>query len=212
MRHLMQRRAHTRPAAPLSASLNRNGWVWDPASSADENYMDLAFLLSQSSTATGRVGCAIVSGVRDGAAKDQGSVIVCGVNSGLYSPLKADCHAEANAIAESAASGWPLRGATCYVSKPPCNHCFSLLAVSGIARIVSAGPFGAVGSVKQELVAQQLGIECSVVRCTDERRERRERLSSAVRDWDRVATIRERKKWLRSQSAAERVITNLSDS
>ena len=155
-------------AAPASEKLQYNGWVWLDDISCDDNYMELAFLLARNSTSSGKVGCVLVAGVEDGAAKrQQGKVLVCGVNSwfyrceyacargveinlttktacSVYSPERADCHAEANAIAESAAHGLALHGASCYVSKPPCRRCFTLLAVAGIAHIVSPDPMETV--------------------------------------------------------------------
>ena len=136
--------------------------------------------------------------VRDiGGECERGHVIVCGVNSGLYSPLAADCHAEANAVAESAAFGWSLLDATCYVSKTPCRNCFSLLAVAGVARIVMPNAYpGSRGKqdMSQDWVARELGMECTVVRCTEERISRRERLARETRDWERIRGVREQKK------------------
>ena len=194
----VRRFAHV-PAAPPSATINRNGWSWDAALTVDENYVDLAFLVAKSSPATGRVGCAVVDEIDDGSARQaQGRIIAVGVNSGLYSHSAADCHAEANVVAESAGLGWPLRGSTCYVSKPPCNQCFSLLSVVGVARIVTPGGPPDYTSKKscvlgQSTVAAELGIEYVVVPCSTERIERRERLAAENRDWDRVYALRERK-------------------
>lgn len=84
------------------------GWVWCEALTVDENYLDLAFLLSHQSTASGRVGCAIVRGEFDGALQTPsgpGDLLMLGVNSSLFTLHRADCHAEANAIAESASFG-----------------------------------------------------------------------------------------------------------
>lgn len=45
-------------------------------------------------------------------------------------------HAEANAVASAARNGHRLRGATAYVTLPPCAQCTSLLIQAGIERIV----------------------------------------------------------------------------
>lgn len=191
--------SHAAPAAPPSATISRNGWEWEAALSVDENYMDLAFLLAKASSASGRVGCVLVRGVADcgmsHSPSQSGDVIVCGVNTGLFTPMQADCHAEANAVAESATHGWALRGATAYVSKPPCDRCFALLAVNGVARIVTT-PAAAADhqpskwASAQSSVERELGIVRCHVPCTDERRERRERLAAGVRDWERVRWLR----------------------
>ena len=197
-----------RPAAPPSSSISRNGWEWDAALTVDENYMDLAFLIAKSSSASGRVGCVLVRGVAAcGTSRSRaqsGEIVVCGVNSGLFVPMQADCHAEANAIAESAAHGWPLRGATAFVSKPPCDRCFALLAVVGVARIVTT-PVSATDhqacakASAQGAVEREVGIARCHVPCTDERRERRERLAAGGRDWERVRWLRR----VRSIAAAD---------
>ena len=175
-------------AAPLSANISRNGWVWDGRHTTDENWLDLACLLAKSSTTSKppyeQVGCCLVSSVENGSARRaeaQGHAIVCGVNSWLFKPGPSDCHAEASAVAESARRGLPLCGATCYVSKPPCPPCFKLLACAGIARIVSPKPMLSALSK----AASKLGIRESVLPCSDERKQRRELLASEARGGDR---------------------------
>ena len=182
-------------AAPPSASLSHHGWQWDDRQTCDENYMDLAHLLSRDSLCSGRVGCVLVRDVDDGSRRQQrqGSVIVCGVNSVLYANGRyraSDCHAEANAIAESARAGVSLLGASCYVSMDPCRHCFSLLAVAGISRIVSPRKMG----VLQQQAATTLRIACSVIPDSAERRERRDARAAELIDRDQVMRRREERR------------------
>ena len=188
MRQIVMRRtfvarhyfAPRREAAPRSASINHNGWTWHGDHTTDENWLDLAFLLAQSSTTSRpyeQVGCALVGSIKDGSerrAEVQGHLIACGVNSWLFRPGPSDCHAEASAISECARLGLPLCGATCYVSKPPCPPCFKLLACAGIAQIVSPKPMLSALSK----MAQQLGIQESVLSCSDERTQWRALLAS----------------------------------
>merc|ERR1711985_147451 len=100
------------------------------------------------------VGCVIVRGVEDGnEVRKQGKVLASGVNccltefkrmghgkTGKFGRLGPDCHAEANAVAESAMLGTPLLGASCYVTMPPCLTCYTLLAASGIREIIMPLP------------------------------------------------------------------------
>ena len=46
----------------------------------------------------------------------------------------ADIHAEADAIAHAARAGIAVRGAACYVTKPPCVRCTLQLAAAGVVR------------------------------------------------------------------------------
>ena len=178
-------------AAPPSDTLSFNGWEWSNCYSADENYLDLAFLLAKSSECTGRVGCAIVRGVDNGEQRTQGTYVIGGTNSSLFGrPGQSDCHAEANAVAESAAKGLSLQGAAAYVSKPPCKQCYSLLAVAGIARIITPSPM----DPRQSEHAALLGIREYILENSVDRTERRERLAAGSRDMDRVRALREEKR------------------
>lgn len=50
-------------------------------------------------------------------------------------------HAEANAVAQSAARGAAVAGATLYVTTYPCFTCFKLVANAGIRRVVYASEY-----------------------------------------------------------------------
>lgn len=57
------------PAAPPSSSLLLYGWRWRDELSSDENYLDLAFLLTRNKSTAKTVACVLVAGVGDGAAE-----------------------------------------------------------------------------------------------------------------------------------------------
>lgn len=198
---LMRRSVRTRATAP-SLALNRFGWHWVDVDSADENYIDLAFLLARGCTIQPQVGCVLVSGVEDGgAARQQGQIIASGINSFLVQDMqygrnngstgrrKPDCHAEANAVAECALHGLPLRGASCYVTKQPCISCYTLLAAAGIREIVAPEHM----TERQVANAAHLGIELRIVRCTEERKARRDALTMANVDRDAIRALRREK-------------------
>ena len=50
--------------------------------------------------------------------------------------LKMIVHAEANAVAAAARNGHSIKGATAYITHPPCVPCASLLIQAGIKRVV----------------------------------------------------------------------------
>ena len=191
-------------APPDFDALNRYGWSWQEASSVDENYMDLAYLVARNSTCKdGHMGCVVVSGVApgDGTAhttgEGRGSVVLCTINTPLFGAHRSDCHAEANAVTQCAARGLALRGQSCYVTRSPCTACYKLLASSGIGRIVS--PQQPV-SADCDASAAALGIEVRCVTDTDLRASYRDQMGSANEDMDRVRALREERKRLRKES------------
>ena len=152
-------------STPDFDALNRYGWSWQEASSVDENYMDLAYLVARNSTCKdGHMGCVVVSGVDpgDGTAHvtgvGRGSVALCTINTPLFGAHRSDCHAEANAVTQCAARGVALRGQSCYVTRSPCLACYKLLASSGIGRIVSPQKLDSADCAAS---AATLGIECA---------------------------------------------------
>jgi dCMP deaminase len=50
--------------------------------------------------------------------------------------LKIIVHAEANAIAAAARNGYSVKGATAFITHPPCVQCASLLIQAGITKVV----------------------------------------------------------------------------
>ncbi|HET7097650.1 MAG TPA: bifunctional diaminohydroxyphosphoribosylaminopyrimidine deaminase/5-amino-6-(5-phosphoribosylamino)uracil reductase RibD [Casimicrobiaceae bacterium] len=113
---------------------------------ADSAHMALALALAErglyTTTPNPRVGCVIVA---------EGSVIGEGWHERAGSP-----HAEANALADAAARGRSVRGATMYVTLEPCNHvgrtppCTDGVIAAGIRRVVAAmadpNPVAAAGA------------------------------------------------------------------
>ncbi len=68
-------------------------------------------------------------------------IIAATTNASLFTPRDSDVHAEINAIGQVArrqtAMNSTTRGATAYITMPPCKKCFGALYASGISRIVS---------------------------------------------------------------------------
>lgn len=68
-------------------------------------------------------------------------IIAATTNASLFTPKDSDVHAEINAIGQVAmrqtAMNSTTRGATAYITMPPCKKCFGALFASGILRIVS---------------------------------------------------------------------------
>jgi len=73
-------------------------------------------------------------------------------------------HAEANAIANAAAVGTPLRGATIVVTHFPCMACANLIVQAGITHVVTKVPSVEFAERWSEQIirAQQLFDECGV--------------------------------------------------
>ncbi len=147
------------------------------------------------------MGCAIVVDVPmgGGACKSSaaiGDVTLCTINSPLFGAFRSDCHAEANAVAASAASGLPLSGSSCYVSRAPCLACYKLLASAGVKRIIAPQPLDSPDCIASALA---LGIETVALRDTAERASRREALGRDNEDMARVRELREERKRLRKE-------------
>lgn len=187
---------------PDFTALNRYGWTWDAATSVDENYLDLAYLIARNSTCKdGHMGCVVVADVPRGQGRElpraqTGEVELCTINSSLFGAYRSDCHAEANAVAESAARGVVLRGRSCYVTRAPCVACYKLLASAGVGRIVAPQPLDSPDCVAS---ARALGIECVSVRDSPARSERREALGQSHEDMGRIQALREERKRLRAE-------------
>ena len=211
---MQTRHLRTIRAVLPSSTLNRHGWKWVEDNTCDENYLDLAFLLGRGCTIAPQVGCVIVAGIEDGSSsRQQGEVLVSGINSflvwdkqygtnnGKRGRRKPDCHAEANAVGESAMHGTSLLNASCYVSKPPCLNCYTLLAASGLREIISPEPM----PPRQEKNAAHLGIALRVVPCSKERMARRDALTALHVDRELVEASRAERKL----TASERYAANL---
>ena len=114
------------------------GWRYDTSLTADENYMDLAVLVSRNSQCIGgHMGCVLVRGGGAGAGENAGEILAVATNTPLFQPYASDVHAEVNAVSACARCGQAMAGATAYITMPPCKHCFMVLQGAGVARIVS---------------------------------------------------------------------------
>eukprot|EP00747_Dinoflagellata_sp_TGD_P192368 gnl/TRDRNA2_/TRDRNA2_57115_c1_seq1.p1 gnl/TRDRNA2_/TRDRNA2_57115_c1~~gnl/TRDRNA2_/TRDRNA2_57115_c1_seq1.p1 ORF type:complete len:423 (+),score=55.14 gnl/TRDRNA2_/TRDRNA2_57115_c1_seq1:48-1271(+) len=209
-------RTQSRLRAVLPSSTFSGGWAWVASNSCDENYLDLAFLLSRGCTVQPQVGCIIVRGIEDGTqSRQQGRIIASGINSGLtqfkrygvtrgkFGRQGPDCHAEAIAVAECAMLGVPLLGASCYVTMPPCVHCYTCLAAAGIREIILPVPMKSrPGGQHQESSAADLGIAIRVVPCSAERIAQREKLTAAHINRTLVHELRALRKLTRAEIKA----------
>ena len=97
---------HIRPL-PDFATLPRVGWRWERWKTADENWLDLAYLVARASEAKdGHMGCCIV---RDPHGREP-SLISTTINCGIYGRYRSDLHAEAAAVSDCARRGEKLEG------------------------------------------------------------------------------------------------------
>ena len=103
----------------------------------DEYFMSVALLISARSSCNRlHVGCVLVKDNR---------IIASGYNGFLpgqphtsvirYNHEQATVHAEQNAIADCAARGVSVAGATAYITHNPCINCAKILAAAGIKQI-----------------------------------------------------------------------------
>ena len=97
---------HIRPLPDFS-TLPRVGWRWERWKTADENWLDLAYLVARASEAKdGHMGCCIV---RDPHGREP-SLISTTINCGIYGRYRSDLHAEAAAVSDCARRGEKLEG------------------------------------------------------------------------------------------------------
>ncbi|KAL1507709.1 hypothetical protein AB1Y20_007322 [Prymnesium parvum] len=125
---------------------------------------------------------------------------------------KTDCHAEAHAIAECAGRGLAVRGAACYVSKPPCGDCFSLLAVAGVSAIISPRPM----APKLCGAAKARGIAMRWVAAADEEdaHTRRRVVAEGQADMELVRALRLERRftaWQRQRANLGRTVDRAED-
>lgn len=121
----------------------------------NDYFMDIAHLVKTRSTCTRRqVGAVVVKDKQilstgyNGAPKACKHCIDIGclrtklnVPSGERHELCRALHAEQNAIAQAAAHGTRLDGATIYVTAQPCSLCAKLLINTGISHIIYEGDY-----------------------------------------------------------------------
>jgi len=172
------------PSGPLS-KFNLHGYRPTFDLSDDENYLDIVMIITRSSKLRqGSMGCIIVQpnvtymNGEDGkvqrvVANDDnvdffGRIIAAATNTSLFKLNDSDIHAEINAIgqvSQQSLSGFPTsttttttnstRGATAFITMPPCKNCFGALYASGIVRIVSRKEHSSI----LQSTAEKVGIE-----------------------------------------------------
>lgn len=168
------------PAGPLS-KFNLHGYRPSFDLSDDENYLDIVMIITRSSKLRqGSMGCIIVQPnvqrvviANDDVDTQQhhffGRIIAAATNTSLFKLNDSDIHAEINAIgqiAQQSLSGFSTsttttittnstRGATAYITMPPCKNCFGALYASGIVRIVSRKEHSSI----LQTTAGKVGIE-----------------------------------------------------
>ena len=171
---------------PDFARLDRVGWRYESWKTADENYMDLAYLLARNSEARdGHMGCCVVRG---------GRVVATTINCALYGEARSDVHAEAAAVSDCARRGEPLGGAAIYVTRAPCPRCYKLVCVAGVARIVAPTDLETDDCARS---AREFGIAVVRLEDSDRRAAWRDALAAEHRDEDAINAARERRKALK---------------
>jgi len=126
----------------------------------------------------GSMACAIAS--------PSGELLVVHTNGPLWESSNSrrpnsDVHAEMNALGFCVRRGIAIEGATVFITMPPCKRCFSVLAGTGISRIVSRKMLLKEDARDVYPTANRIGIELLAVPDTEERRARVERLWSGKR-------------------------------
>ena len=174
--------AGTSSLAGSLSKFNLHGYRPSFNLSDDENYLDIVMIITRSSKLRqGSMGCIIVqpNNLTNVKGKDEkvqrlvandeqqffGKIISAATNSSLFKMNDSDIHAEINAIGQvaqrpptattSTATTNTTRGATAYITMPPCKHCFGALYASGIVRIVSRKEHSSI----LQTTAQKVGIE-----------------------------------------------------
>ncbi|KAL7552061.1 hypothetical protein ACHAWF_015272 [Thalassiosira exigua] len=146
--------------APLS-NFDLLGYRPSPDLSDDVNYMDVVMIVTRTSKLRqGSMGCILVkptdktAGISEqstAASRDRffGDIIAAATNTSLFQPDDSDVHAEINAIgqvarrahdASPAEAASSTKGATAYITMPPCKRCFGALHAAGVKRVVARIP------------------------------------------------------------------------
>lgn len=140
------------PVTPTRAPLieiETFGWQYDHTLSIDVNYLDLAYVIARGSISQkGQMGAVLIAGSDWKwsdilpAASYPPPILALANNHPIYpTPARArpqtpEIHAEASLICLAASKGVQTRGASVYITFPPCGACFSLLLAAGITRVV----------------------------------------------------------------------------
>ena len=191
---------HIRPL-PDFATLPRVGWRWERWKTADENWLDLAYLVARASEAKdGHMGCCIV---RDPHGREP-SLISTTINCGIYGRYRSDLHAEAAAVSDCARRGEKLEGCTLYVTRAPCPRCHCLIAAAGIRRVVAPTDLETEACV---VSAEEFGIEMVKLRDAPPRKAWRDGLAEKHRDNDAILAARLMRKKLKKDKTFGKKVT-----
>jgi dCMP deaminase len=199
--------------------IQRYGWNYDSSTrSIDQNYMDLAYRIARNSYCVeGNMGSVFVRGIPVGSggvvvgggesggdgvsgddkvgeesnAQSQGEIIAETVNTALVQRFHSECHAEANAVSACCRLGISLEGASCYVTRAPCTHCYRLLVTAGVTRIVCPH---VPASDDCAASVRDLKIDWVVMRSTQEEMRARDQEASAHENSERTQLLRQERK------------------
>lgn len=135
----------------------------------DELFMSVAQTVARKSKdPSTKVGCVVIGPDNEPRSFGWNGLArgVDDLSSRMDRPMKYDwtIHAEANAVANAARTGIPLKGCKAYVTHFPCQSCADLLIQSGISEIIvgnglTIGDHGRMVAVKK---FEEAGVD---VRC-----------------------------------------------
>ena len=126
--------------------------------------------------------------------QSRGEIIAETVNTALVQRFHSECHAEANAVSACCRHGISLKGASCYVTRAPCTHCYRLLVTAGVSRIICPQ---VPASNDCAASVRHLNIEWITLRFTEDETKARDEEASAHEDPERIQLLRQERKVLR---------------
>ncbi|CAJ1954370.1 unnamed protein product [Cylindrotheca closterium] len=130
MLKLFQKKVVMNDYGQLLQGFELHGWKPDDSLSQDENMMDLVMLVTRNSTLRqGSMACVFTDSKKN--------MISVANNRSLYTSNDSDVHAEIAALGQACMMGRTTKGATAYITMPPCKRCFAALVVAGVKKIVT---------------------------------------------------------------------------
>eukprot|EP00934_Nitzschia_sp_Nitz4_P000254 Nitzschia sp. Nitz4//scaffold46_size129759//121862//122569//NITZ4_003526-RA/size129759-processed-gene-0.211-mRNA-1//1//CDS//3329552670//254//frame0 len=169
----------TGSASSLS-NFDLHGWVPNPDLEDDENYMDIVFLITRSTSAQGQqghMGSLIVrpsnleTDISSPPSVDETNqkgrhatrlltnVLGAATNTPLFGTqeVTSDIHAEIAALGQACQAGHSSTGCTVYITIPPCKRCFAALVAFGITRVVTRQ--AAPASIRETALRRGMSME-----------------------------------------------------